>query len=35
MLGAVKTLGPGGLPYTLEAIATFVGGAGQPALSCP
>jgi hypothetical protein len=35
MLGAIKTLGPTGMPYTLESVATFIGGAGHPAISCP
>ena len=35
MLGAVKTFGPTGLPYTIQAIATLVGGAGRPAICCP
>ena len=30
MFGAIKTLGPGGLPYTIESIATFVGGRVDP-----
>ncbi|MEW6273302.1 MAG: hypothetical protein AB1689_28825 [Thermodesulfobacteriota bacterium] len=34
MFGAVKTLGPKG-PYTLQSIATFVGGTGRPAVCCP
>lgn len=35
MVGAIKTLGPTGLPYTLESVATFIGGAGHPTLACP
>ena len=34
MFGAVKTLGAKG-PYTLQSIATFVGGTGRPAVCCP
>lgn len=34
MFGPIKTFGPNGEPYTLQSIATFVGGIGRPALCC-
>lgn len=34
MFGAIKGFGPAG-PYSIESIATFVGGAGRPAICCP
>jgi hypothetical protein len=35
MFGGVKTFGPTGLPFTIQAITTFVGGVGRPAVCCP